>query len=306
MLNPNMLFYLQSQSYYCLGRIIGIAMRCCVPLHFDLPIWIWILVSKMSKFKKLAIPNGRNGDFCLKAFDVEAHLRYLQQFDLTMFQSLDSIRNLDSATMYEQLLEMLDAASMLGLHRRSMTAQEMVTKYPFQNRMELVRDVLIHYLYTRFQGQVHAMVSGLSEVVPLNALTLFSAPQLVEEICGSSTIDLSLLKEHSVYRDGLSLNTELIQNLWDVVLNLSDELKPKFVDFVYAQKRLPSKQEFIRKNLRLQISVLNANNPDQTLPRSQTCFLNLQIPQYTTRESLQRNFIKALSSASGFYKESSE
>ncbi len=56
------------------------------------------------------------------------------------------------------------------------------------------------------------------------------------------------LKDHTVYRDGLSINNELIINFWDVMLSFENELKQKFIDFIYDQKRLPSKQEFIRKN----------------------------------------------------------
>merc|ERR1712228_807204 len=219
------------------------------------------------------------------------------------YRSLDNIKTLNEETNYEQLLDMLNVSKMMNAE---MNNKELLNKYPFSKRMDLIKDVLIYQLYTRFEGQVHAIIAGLSELIPLNALTLFNEMELKKQICGSAKIDLSLLKERTSYRDGLSVDHELIKNFWDVILSLDEELKPRFVDFIYAQKRLPSKQEFIRKNLRLQISVLNVDNPDGTLPQSQTCFLNLHIPQYSTKEHLRRNFIKALTTASGFYKESSD
>ena len=198
---------------------------------------------------------------------------------------------------------MLNVSEMMEIE---ITNKNIVIKYPYKNRFKLIKNILIYQLYKRFEGQIYALICGLSEIVPLNALNLFNFIELKIQICGLSKINLLILKDHTVYRDGLSINDDLIKNFWDVILSLDDQLKPKFVDFIYAQKRLPSKQEFIRKNLRLQISILNVDNPDVTLPQSQTCFLNLQIPRYSSKENLKRNFLKALTTASGFYKESDQ
>jgi len=132
---------------------------------------------------------------------------------------------------------------------------------------------------------------------------MYSPHEIRVHVCGIKNIDLTLLRDHTMYREGLSAEDVLFQNFWDVVLSLDNELKARFVDFVYAQKRLPSAEEFRRRKLRLLISVLECENPDQTLPQSQTCFLNLQIPRYSSKEILKRNLLVALKSSSGFAEE---
>lgn len=301
MFNPHMLFYVQSQSYYCLGRIFGIAIRSCVPLHFDIPLWIWKLICNMTKYHTIYDDMFEFGVAKLK---IDSHLEYMSEFDITCVQSLNYILNLKTKDNYYELLESLEIDQMLPVQQMSDEPdiiQYVINKYPFEMKEELVRSIIKYQMYDRFYPQICSLIAGICEIIPVAALQLFNCRQLQLQVCGYKDIDLRILKEHTSYRgDNLSETSELIVNLWSVVLSYGNELKAKFVDFIYAQKRLPSKQEFERKHLRLQISILDVENPDEKLPQSQTCFLNLQIPRYTTKESLRRNFYTALRSSSGF------
>merc|ERR1712013_374078 len=107
MLNPNLLYHLQSQSFYCLGRIIGISIRCCVPLHFALPRWLWRLISNMCRHSNVCAPNDA------ETMDLELHLQYLREFDLTLFRSLESLRNAENEAVYVELFEMLSVATLM-------------------------------------------------------------------------------------------------------------------------------------------------------------------------------------------------
>ena len=52
----------------------------------------------------------------------------------------------------------------------------------------------------------------------------------------------------------------------------------KFIKFCWGQERLPiNSEEFERNNIRFMIKpqLLNVANPDQALPRADTCFFNI-------------------------------
>ena len=335
MINPQMLYYVQSQSYYCLGRIIGIAVRSCVPLHFDFPMWFWHLLSNYCHFgtifgksetktmQHIATQRQQHQqqmqsglaqqNSIYHQFNISQHLEWLREMDQTTVQSLRNILDLDDESMYNDLLSMMDIKHYFGCDNGSSNdsshdsdkneMNHILSQYPFGMRSNLVEDILIYELYDRYETQMYALIQGLSEVIPLSICCMFSGSQFKHHICGESEINISLLKNHTSYRGELSSEDELILNFWSVLESFDNDLKADFVDFVYAQKRLPSNEEFQRRNLRLQISVLECENPNGTLPESQTCFLNLRIPRYSSKRILRKNLLIALKSSSGFGEE---
>ena len=43
---------------------------------------------------------------------------------------------------------------------------------------------------------------------------------------------------------------------------------------------------------------INSNNPDGALPRADTCFFNIELPKYTTKEIMRKNIIIAITTDS--------
>jgi other hect domain ubiquitin protein ligase E3 len=40
--------------------------------------------------------------------------------------------------------------------------------------------------------------------------------------------------------------------------------------------------------------MLNKQNPDQALPKADTCFFNIELPQYSTKEILKQRILLAI------------
>lgn len=58
----------------------------------------------------------------------------------------------------------------------------------------------LNYRLHEFDQQVAAVREGLSKVVPVPLLTLFSGAELETMVCGSPDIPLSLLKSVATYK----------------------------------------------------------------------------------------------------------
>lgn len=68
-----------------------------------------------------------------------------------------------------------------------------------ENRHEYVRLALDYRLH-EFDAQVAAVREGLSKVVPVPLLALFSGAELETMVCGSPDIPLNLLKSVATYK----------------------------------------------------------------------------------------------------------
>lgn len=85
-----------------------------------------------------------------------------------------------------------------------------------ENRHEYVRLALDYRLH-EFDAQVAAVREGLSKVVPVPLLALFSGAELETMVCGSPDIPLNLLKSVATYK-GTYFFSILIsyQNIYDI------------------------------------------------------------------------------------------
>lgn len=63
----------------------------------------------------------------------------------------------------------------------------------------------LNYRLHEFDQQVAAVREGLSKVVPVPLLTLFSGAELETMVCGSPDIPLSLLKSVATYKGTYNL-----------------------------------------------------------------------------------------------------
>jgi hypothetical protein len=90
-------------------------------------------------------------------------------------------------------------------------------------------------------------------------------------------------------------NTEKVKWLWEILRELSDEERIKFVKFCYAQERLPSNHE---EFLKLQIVFTIKSYIDKTkidlFPKADTCFFSIELPEYSCKDVMKRKIIQAI------------
>merc|ERR1719319_962053 len=165
----------------------------------------------------------------------------------------------------------------------------------FENRHEFVKLVYEARL-NEFSAQVRAIRSGIGEIIPLHLLALIHWKELEILICGKQSISWDLLRRHTKYAEHLNANLPHIKFFWETLEEFTQEERRKFIRFAWAQERLPTNDdEFVRTHTRLMINPAPAGkSQDNMLPKAHTCFFNLELPAYTTKEKLRERLVYAI------------
>eukprot|EP01087_Luapelamoeba_hula_P014211 TRINITY_DN4127_c1_g1_i1.p1 TRINITY_DN4127_c1_g1~~TRINITY_DN4127_c1_g1_i1.p1 ORF type:complete len:793 (-),score=133.70 TRINITY_DN4127_c1_g1_i1:201-2579(-) len=163
------------------------------------------------------------------------------------------------------------------------------------NRQEYV-DLYVEYLLTTsVTQQFEAFVKGFRTVLSSPAFKLFRVEELELLICGDPVLDFEELERITVYDNGYSKNHPLIKDFWSLVHNFTQEQRKKLLFFSTGSDRAPigglGKLNF----------VISKHGPDSDrLPIAHTCFNHLLLPEYSTKEKLQKFLLTAIDNAEGF------
>jgi len=129
--------------------------------------------------------------------------------------------------------------------------------------------------------QVAAVREGMSSIVPVPLLSLYTAKMVEMAVCGYEEVDIHMLKKVVRYRDGISESAQLVQWLWQTLDLFTNEEKILFLRFVSGRSRLPTRVSEIPQRFQ----IMKGQSTDG-LPTSQTCFFQLRLPNYPSRELL--------------------
>jgi hypothetical protein len=128
--------------------------------------------------------------------------------------------------------------------------------------------------------QVAAIRAGLVQVVPADALCLFTHLELEALVCGTPEIDVKLLKRTCRY-SGVSQSDSCVKHFWTALESFDQKQRADFLQFVWGHSRLPSR---LVGDDSLYITPLHHATPDMALPVTHTCFFQLELPNYTSAE----------------------
>ena len=168
----------------------------------------------------------------------------------------------------------------------------------FENK----NDFLVKAISARiseFSMQCKAIKLGICKIVPEGLINLLTADELKEAVCGKIKLDLELLKRNTEYGGSNPREMEKskqVKWLWEVLSEISEEDKLKFIVFCWGQERLPANdEEFKLSKTRFMIKPsLNQSYGDGTLPRANTCFFNFELPNYSNKEILRDKILLAI------------
>ncbi len=77
-------------------------------------------------------------------------------------------------------------------------------------------------------------VQGLTCVLPTELLPIFTPSEMEQLLCGKATIDVQLLKRVAAYEFVQPTDQHIVW-LWEVLEEMSDEDRVRFIDFCYAR-----------------------------------------------------------------------
>jgi ubiquitin-protein ligase E3 A len=166
-----------------------------------------------------------------------------------------------------------------------------------ENRQEYVDLYTKYLLEDSVERQFAAFEQGFHAVCGSPVLyQLCRAEELEQLICGSSEeLDFEELERITLYLDGYSPRHPLIRHFWEIVHGFTQQQKRNLLAFVTGSDRVPI------KGISRLTFIIQRNGPDtDRLPTAFTCFSRLLLPEYSTKEKLERLLITAIDNARGF------
>ena len=123
--------------------------------------------------------------------------------------------------------------------------------------------------------QIESIKNGIFSVIVKNVLKFLDYKQLENMVCGEAKFDIEDFKNNTESNN----EEEIIKWFWEWLESCKDEDKFKYLKFVSGRARLP-KSGYTHK-----IVIIQTENNLQ-LPVAHTCFSQLDLPRYKTKEIL--------------------
>ncbi|XP_023244373.1 probable E3 ubiquitin-protein ligase HECTD2 [Centruroides sculpturatus] len=163
-----------------------------------------------------------------------------------------------------------------------------------ENREEYVKLYMDLILNKAIYQPFKAFYLGFHSVCASNALIMLRPEEVEMLVCGCPTIDMEELRKVTVY-DGFHEDEPIVKEFWEIVKCYNSDLQKQFLRFTTGSDRVPVGG---MGEMTFKISALNHNT--EMLPISHTCFNQLVLPRYTTKDILREKLTIAISNAEGF------
>ncbi|KAJ7632408.1 hypothetical protein FB45DRAFT_912361 [Roridomyces roridus] len=169
-----------------------------------------------------------------------------------------------------------------------------------ENKKEYVEHVVDYRISKRVKEQFEAFMSGFSELIPQDLITVFDERELELLIGGMSEIDVDDWTKFTDYR-GYEMNDEVIQWFWKCVRSWPPERKSRLLQFATGTSRIPVNgfKDLQGSDGPRRFTIEKSGDPSQ-LPKSHTCFNRIDLPPYKDYASLEHKLTLAVEETVGF------
>ncbi|KAJ0858811.1 putative HECT domain, armadillo-like helical, HECT, E3 ligase catalytic domain-containing protein [Helianthus annuus] len=168
-----------------------------------------------------------------------------------------------------------------------------------ETKHEYVDLVAEHILTNAIRPQINSFLEGFNELIPRELISIFNDKELELLISGLPEIDLDDLKANTEYT-GYTIGSSVVTWFWEVVNAFNKEDRARLLQFVTGTSKVPLEGfkalQGISGPQRFQIH--KAYGAPERLPSAHTCFNQLDLPEYTSKEQLQERLLLAIHEAS--------
>ncbi|GJY99025.1 retrovirus-related pol polyprotein LINE-1 [Tanacetum coccineum] len=172
------------------------------------------------------------------------------------------------------------------------------TRVTEETKHEYVDLVAEHILTNAIRPQINSFLEGFNELIPRDLISIFNDKELELLISGLPEIDLDDLKVNTEYT-GYTVGTNVVIWFWEVVKAFNKEDRARLLQFVTGTSKVPLEGfkalQGISGPQRFQIH--KAYGAPERLPSAHTCFNQLDLPEYTSKEQLQERLLLAIHEA---------
>ncbi|XP_027904990.1 E3 ubiquitin-protein ligase UPL1-like [Vigna unguiculata] len=280
--NPNSVYQTEHLSYFkFVGRVVGKALfdGQLLDVHFTRSFYKHILGVKVTYH------------------DIEA-------IDPAYFRNLKWMLENDISDVLDLTFSIdADEEKLILYERTEVTDYELIPggrnmKVTEENKHQYVDLVVEHRLTTAIRPQINAFLEGFNELIPRELISIFNDKELELLINGLPDIDLDDLRANTEY-SGYSGASPVIQWFWEVVQSFSKEDKARLLQFVTGTSKVPlegfSALQGISGAQRFQIH--KAYGSSDHLPSAHTCFNQLDLPEYPSKQHLEKRLLLAIHEA---------
>lgn len=281
--NPNSVYQTEHLSYFkFVGRVVGKALfdGQLLDVHFTRSFYKHILGVKVTYHDIEAIDP-----------DYYKNLKWMLENDIS--DLLDLTFSIDA-----------DEEKLILYERTQVTDYELIPggrniKVTEENKHQYVDLIAEHRLTTAIRPQINAFLEGFNELIARELISIFNDKELELLISGLPEIDLEDMRANTEY-SGYSPASPVIQWFWEVVQAFSKEDKARLLQFVTGTSKVPlegfSALQGISGSQKFQIH--KAYGSQDHLPSAHTCFNQLDLPEYPSKEHLQERLLLAIHEAS--------
>ncbi|KAI9566487.1 hypothetical protein HD554DRAFT_2116307 [Boletus coccyginus] len=172
-----------------------------------------------------------------------------------------------------------------------------------ENKKDYLDAVVEYRISKRIKDQFEAFMSGFSELIPQELITVFDERELELLIGGMSEIDVDDWTKHTDYR-GYEMNDEVIQWFWKCIRSWPPERKSRLLQFATGTSRIPVNgfKDLQGSDGPRRFTIEKSGDPSQ-LPKSHTCFNRIDLPPYKDYASLEQKLTLAVEETVGFGQE---
>ncbi|XWS24002.1 hypothetical protein CRYUN_Cryun28dG0063800 [Craigia yunnanensis] len=280
--NPNSVYQTEHLSYFkFVGRVVGKALfdGQLLDVHFTRSFYKHILGVKVTYHDIEAIDP-----------DYFKNLKWMLENDISDVLGLTF--SIDA-----------DEEKLILYERTQVTDYELIPggrniKVTEENKHQYVDLVAEHRLTTAIRPQINAFLEGFNELIFKELISIFNDKELELLISGLPDIDLDDMRANTEY-SGYSAASAVIQWFWEVVQGFSKEDKARLLQFVTGTSKVPlegfSALQGISGSQKFQIHKAYGS-PDH-LPSAHTCFNQLDLPEYPSKENLEERLLLAIHEA---------
>ncbi|PSS17338.1 E3 ubiquitin-protein like [Actinidia chinensis var. chinensis] len=280
--NPNSGYQTEHLSYFkFVGRVVGKALfdGQLLDVHFTRSFYKHILGVKVTYHDIEAIDP-----------DYFKNLKWMLENDIT--DVLDLTFSIDA-----------DEEKLILYERTQVTDYELIPggrnmRVTEENKHKYVDLVAEHRLTTAIRPQINAFLEGYNELISRDLISIFNDKELELLISGLPDIDLDDMRANTEY-SGYSAASPVIQWFWEVVQSFSKEDKARLLQFVTGTSKVPlegfSALQGISGSQKFQIH--KAYGSADHLPSAHTCFNQLDLPEYPSKQHLEERLLLAIHEA---------
>lgn len=221
----------------------------------------------------------------------EVGLQDLESFDQASASSIRQLREI-SEEQFHGLGELRFVARDSANRERELKENGRNTAVT-PDQVQLFAQLQMEMRLSESKRQLELLKTGLATVVPLDCLALWSWQFLEERVCGIAEIDVELLRKYTRY-DGISPEAREVGFLWEILREMSQEDLCCFLHFVWGRSRLPPDgSPKWQEGFKICGQAVGPDR-DNWLPTAHTCFFQLDLPAYTSKDACRERILFAI------------